>query len=103
VFLEESTGIGSANRLVGEIATPLRARSFVSIGQPIVHDLTKLLAKRADPVPADMQLQTKYYEFYQVRLTCSFQAAPVTCKEHSLPGALPAPAPMKLEDRTSFF
>jgi hypothetical protein len=87
VFLEESTGIGSANRLVGELATPLRARSFVSIGQPIVHDLTKLLAKRADPVPADMQLQTKYYEFYQIQLTCSFQAAP-GCRFHDARFAL---------------
>ena len=81
LFLEESTDIGSASRSVGEIATPLRARSFVSIGQPIVHDLTKLLAKRTDPVPADIQLQMKYYEFYQVQLTCSFQAA-LGCRFH---------------------
>jgi hypothetical protein len=110
LFLEESTGIGSASRSVGEIATPLRARSFVSIGQPIVHDLTKLLAKRADPVPADMQLQTKHHEFYQVQLTCSFQAA-AGCRFHdarfalrleTLPGNPSTPAQPSLGDAIAY-
>ncbi len=87
LFLEESTGIGSVSRSVGEIATPLRARSFVSIGEPIVYDLTKFLAKCADPVPADIQLQTKHYEFYQVQLSCSFQAAS-GCRFHDARFAL---------------
>src|SRR5205807_659418 len=72
IFLEETTGIGSVTRSVGEIATPFRAKSYISIGVPIVHPFVKLLAKQGELIPPDIGLQTKQYEFYHAEFTCSF-------------------------------
>ena len=87
IFLEETTGIGSVTRSVGEIATPFRAKSYISIGVPIVHSFAKILATQGESITADIQLQTKQYEFYYTELTCSFDAGP-GCRFHDARFAL---------------
>jgi hypothetical protein len=59
----------------GEILTPLRAKSECSIGDPIVLPLAEYFQKSGQAVPADIQLQMRHYEFYQVEFACSFLAA----------------------------
>jgi hypothetical protein len=58
-----------------DIATILRGKSHVSIGDPIALPLNALLIRRHEEVDADIQLQLQEYEFYAVQLACSFTAA----------------------------
>lgn len=81
VFLEETHGLDTTKSVTGEIATPFRAQSYFSIGNPIVLPLYELLATRGEALPADIRLQLHSYEFWQIQLTCSFQAAP-GCRFH---------------------
>lgn len=81
VFLEETHGFDTTKGVAGEIATPFRAQSYFSIGDPIVLPLAELLATSDEALPADIRLQLHSYEFWQIQLTCSFQAAP-GCRFH---------------------
>jgi hypothetical protein len=70
LLLEEELGPGADRGTQGEVALPFREPSYVSIGEPVV--------TRLEPhggIPADLARQFDEYEFHQVQLVCSFQAA----------------------------
>ncbi len=75
LFLEETSGFSTVRDVVGNISTPFRAKSKFAIGNPIVLPLANLLRRGGQKVPADIRLQLQHYEFYQVNLACSLQAA----------------------------
>ena len=66
--LEDELGPGAVKGAHGELDLPFREPSYFSIGDPVVWPVSDL----ADP---ELQLQAHAYEFHQVQLTCSFQAA----------------------------
>ncbi|MGW7042148.1 hypothetical protein ACWGDT_05400 [Streptomyces avermitilis] len=74
MLIEEQLGPGAGRGGQGEVALPFREPSYVSIGEPVV---TRL--EPHDGVSAELRHQFDAYEFYQVQLTCSFQAA-VGCR-----------------------
>jgi len=74
-LLERKYGLAPVRRADGKIATPLRGKSVFSIEDPIVLPLDKLLATRKQRLPAEIKLQMKEYEFYQVQLACTFDPA----------------------------
>ena len=63
LFLEETSGIVFDRYAAGEVTTPLRAKSYFSIGDPIVNPLVQLLIERGEAVPAEIRLQMQDYEF----------------------------------------
>jgi hypothetical protein len=75
IFLEETKGLASYRSVSGNIVTPFRGISRVSIGDPIVLSLENLLQQKGQNIPAEIAAQLQKYEFYQVHLACSFQAA----------------------------
>lgn len=85
-LLEEKSGIPIL-RSVGMINGPFRAKSRFSIGEPVVLPLAKLLSAHKNKLPADIGLQMRQYEFYQVQLACSFEAAS-NCRFHDARFAL---------------
>jgi len=87
LFLEETRGISSVRGASGEIVSRFRAKSYFSIGDPIVLSLTRLITECGHALPADIRLQMPDYEFYQIQLACSFQAAP-GCRFHDARFAL---------------
>lgn len=87
LFLEEENGLGAVKGAVGEISTVLRSKSYFSIGEPVVLSLTQLLIERGEAISADIRLQMQHYDFYQIQLTCSFQAA-TGCRFHDARFAL---------------
>ena len=66
--LEDELGRGAVKGAHGELDLPFREPSYFSIGDPVVWPVSDL----AYP---ELQLQAHAYEFHQVQLTCSFQAA----------------------------
>src|SRR5690242_669565 len=86
-FLEELVSGGTTDRTMATIGMPFRSRNFVSIGVPEVKSLSQLFKKNNNSLPAEIQLQTKSYEFYQVQLTCSFHPA-AGCRFHDARFAL---------------
>ncbi|MER6959666.1 hypothetical protein [Streptomyces sp. NPDC000618] len=70
LLMEDELGPGAVDRGQGEVALPFREPSYLSIGEPVVVAL--------DPqVEASVELRRQFdeFEFHQVQLTCSFQAA----------------------------
>ena len=55
--------------------SPFRAKSSVLIGQPLVLDLETVLSESGQTLSTEMKLQIEHYQFYQVKLSCSFRAA----------------------------
>lgn len=53
---------------------PIRGKNRVSIGVPISLPLTELLLRRGQDLPADIQLQVRDFEFFQIQFACSFEA-----------------------------
>ncbi|GLZ79564.1 hypothetical protein Afil01_43710 [Actinorhabdospora filicis] len=68
LLVEEELGLAGVRHGVGEVALPLRDPSHISIGEP--------LALPLDDVPAQIADAHPDAEFWQVGLSCSFQAAP---------------------------
>ena len=87
LFLAEESGLGTVKGAAGEISTNLRAKSYFSIGEPIVLPLAQLLTERGEAISADIRLQMQHYDFYQIQLACSFQPAP-SCRFHDARFAL---------------
>ncbi len=86
-FLEELINFNPALRSSRQFGMPFREKSHVSIGAPVPQPLRELFKKSGKPLPVDIQLQTKLYEFYQVRLACSFIAG-AGCRFHDARFAL---------------
>src|SRR5258708_1459038 len=87
-FLEELVNVNPALRSIRQIGMPFRAKSHASIGTPNPPiPLIKFFKKSSNPLPVDIQLQTKLFEFYQVQLACSFEAA-AGCRFHDARFAL---------------
>lgn len=86
LFIEETKGLGLLEAK-GVIVVPLRDKSQFSIGDPVVLPLAEYFQKSGQTVPIDIQLQMQRYEFYQVELACSFQAAR-GCRFHDASFAL---------------
>jgi hypothetical protein len=87
LLIEERSGLGGVKQATGQILIPLRAKSEFSIGEPVVLPLAEYFQQSGQTVPADIQLQMQHYEFYQVELACSFQAAQ-GCRFHDASFAL---------------
>jgi len=88
LFLEVTSGIRPPVRdASGKITTLFRAKSYFSIGEPIVLPLAQLLTERGEAIPAEIKLQMQQFDFYQVELACSFQTAP-GCRFHDARFAL---------------
>jgi hypothetical protein len=71
LLLAEELGPGPVKGGQADLTLPFREPSHFSIGDPIVSPLTSTGA-----TPAELRNQFDEYEFYQVQLACSFQAAP---------------------------
>ena len=55
----------------GEITAPFRAKSYISIGEPLVFPLTQL----GEYISTEIRMQMSHYEFCRAHLTCSFDPA----------------------------
>ncbi len=71
LMMTEELGPGATKGGEADLTLPFRAKSHFSIGDPIVSLLTAVPG-----MPTSMQQQLADYEFYQIQLACSFQAAP---------------------------
>lgn len=71
LMMTEELGPGATKGGEADLTLPFRAKSYFSIGDPIVSRLTE-----SPGMPTAMQQQLADYEFYQIQLACSFQAAP---------------------------
>ena len=87
LLIEERSGLGGVKQATGGILTPLRDKSGFSIGEPDVFPLAEYFQKSGQTVPANIQLKMPQYEFYQVELACSFEAA-TGCRFHDASFAL---------------
>ena len=57
----------------GEIKTLLGKKNLISVGEPEVLNLVQLLEEKRSVIPADVKLMLDEYDFYQVRLACTFR------------------------------
>jgi hypothetical protein len=87
-FLEELLNVNPALRSSKQIGMPFTTKSHVSIGTPDrPTPLGELFKESGKPLPVDIKRQMKLYEFYRVRLTCSFIAG-TGCRFHDARFAL---------------
>ncbi|GAA2746156.1 hypothetical protein GCM10010440_36770 [Kitasatospora cinereorecta] len=70
LLMTEALGPSTSRGGQSDLALPFRLPSHFSIGAPVVTALTE------EDAPASMREQFGTYDFHQVQLTCSFQAAP---------------------------
>jgi hypothetical protein len=70
LLLAEELGPGAARGAQADLTLPFREPSHISIGEPITFALGPNSA-----TPAGLRYQFEVYEFHQVQLACSFQAA----------------------------
>lgn len=57
----------------GEIRTLSGKKNLISVGEPEVFNLIELLEEKKTEVPAEVKLMLDEYDFYQVRLACTFK------------------------------
>lgn len=70
-LLAEELGPGAVKGGQADLSLPFRNPSYFSIGTPVAVPVPEMPG-----MPVELRTQFEAYEFHQVLLACSFQAAP---------------------------